>query len=486
MKKSVLLFFLLFLPLHYVFGLFQRIDGIEEAYIKRVTISFLEAERMYVASRNTLLESRDQGKTFKKLCVFKDEEITHLFLDPSLANTAYLSTTRHLYKITDKIEKIFTSPEEATIFTAAKYKGQLYIGTSKGLYFANEDILNWQNAKGLGEIAIYSIDSDKENLYLAASNGVYTGKEDTFKRIFVIREKEETGEESSGIIINIVKIDVFAEKTLWLGTSKGLYTSADGGANWKKFYLEGIDNVSIYSITQTELESSSLYLGTAKGFFRVDTKKKIAQSLHEGIYGQEILWAEISSQGEAYLATSKGLFKNAYFASSLRGKDIKEILKEEPAIAEIQQAALKYNEVHPDKIRRWRNALKMRALFPTVSWDYDKTVDIYQSATTTRVVSGPRDWGLSFSWDMGNFIWNSYEDDVDTRSRLNTQLRLDILDEINRVYFERLRLKRELLSSTFSGEELFQKELRLEELTAILNGYTGGYFSKKAKELNER
>ncbi len=72
---------------------------------------------------------------------------------------------------------------------------------------------------------------------------------------------------------------------------------------------------------------------------------------------------------------------------------------------------------------------------------------------------------------------------MDTRSRLNTQLRLDILDEINRVYFERLRLKRELSAGAFDEEELFRKRLRLEELNAILDGYTGGYFSKRLKEL---
>ncbi|MFH1940230.1 MAG: hypothetical protein ABIK21_08815, partial [bacterium] len=175
--------------------------------------------------------------------------------------------------------------------------------------------------------------------------------------------------------------------------------------------------------------------------------------------------------------TSKGLFKGDYFTPTCQSKNLGVMINQEPSIEEIQQAALRYNEVHPDKIRKWRNALKYRALFPEVSLDYDKIV-----ATSSGHTVGPRDWGMSFSWDVGDLIWNTYEDDVDTRARLNTQLRLDILDEINRVYFERLRLKHEILASSFSDEELFQKSLRLKELTAILNGYTGEYFSRCSNE----
>jgi hypothetical protein len=145
---------------------------------------------------------------------------------------------------------------------------------------------------------------------------------------------------------------------------------------------------------------------------------------------------------------------------------------------------LRYNEVHPEKIQKWRSALKYRALFPTFNLDYDKTVD-YDSGSDKYFI-GPRDWGFSLSWDIGDFVWNTYQDDVDTRSRLNTQLRLDILDEINRVYFERLRLKREIADTLLSEEELFKKQLRLQELTAIMDGYSGGYFSERIKELNEK
>ncbi|MFO8052524.1 MAG: hypothetical protein R6U54_01005, partial [Candidatus Omnitrophota bacterium] len=70
-------------------------------------------------------------------------------------------------------------------------------------------------------------------------------------------------------------------------------------------------------------------------------------------------------------------------------------------------------------------------------------------------------------------------------SRLNTKLRIDILEEVNRIYFERLRFIMQLEKSSSSESELLEKELRVRELTAMLDYYTGGAFSKRLEELNK-
>lgn len=59
------------------------------------------------------------------------------------------------------------------------------------------------------------------------------------------------------------------------------------------------------------------------------------------------------------------------------------------------------------------------------------------------------------------------------------ELRDDILDEVTKLYFERLRIKMELDNlSIEERKKRFEKELKLQELTALLDGLTGGYFSK--------
>jgi len=491
-KVFFLLIFFLLLPFQNSFPLFKQVSGIEDTQIKRVAVSSLDPSLIYIASRNSLYKSQDNGKTFSKVAVFKDERVEHIFFDPYLAEILYIATNRHIYKIKDHLQELFSAPDGEVIRAAAKHKGKIYIGTNRGLYFAMEDILVWAKLKGLGDVVIFYIEPAAKKIYLATGRGVYILKEkDKIERVFVTRQAqeeeedeadEEEQEQERNLVLNIIRIDIFDKNRIWMGTNQGLFTSGDAGRSWNKLYIEGIDSLPILSIAQTNLEKNTLYLGTPKGFFRIDLKAKDSKQFFEGLYSSNILWVEFTPKGKIYLATTKGIFRNDYFTLPSEKGKLGEILENEPSIREVQEAAMRYNEVHPDKIRKWRNALKYRALFPEVALDYDKT--IYGSSSGKFAV-GPRDWGVSFSWDVGDLIWNMYEDDVDTRARLNTQLRLDILDEIIRVYFERLRLKREIVSGSLSEEEVFKKKFRMEELTAILDGYTGGFFSQHAAELNE-
>jgi hypothetical protein len=471
-----------------VFPLFQPIPGLDSVDIKDTKVSPFDSKILSVASKNAIYKSKDNGNTFEKIAVFKDEEIRQIFYDSYLADKLYIVTSRHLYSLEEGIHKLFQSLDTEVIYSAEKHKGIFFVGTDQGLHYTSEDLLVWKKSKKINE-PVYYIESGKDILYLAAAGGVYSFDENNnIKRLFVMRkqsEDEDEEENKNKITTRIIQTDLFNKNRLWLGTSKGLFISQDSGSSWRKLYIEGIDNLFINCLAQTNLQKDAIYLGTTKGFFAVNFERNRAKHIFEGLYSSDILGAEFNSQGEIYLSTSKGLFHSNYFTFSLEDNREQVISELEPSIREIQQAALRYNEVHPDKIKKWRDSLKYRALFPAVSLDFDKTITTALGSTYDRVQIGPQDWGVNLKWDVGDLVWNSYEDDVDTRSRLDTQLRLDILDEINRVYFERLRLKREVMVPSLPSEELLEKKLRLEELTATIDAYTGGYFSNRLEELNE-
>ncbi|MCF7873654.1 MAG: hypothetical protein K9M00_02360, partial [Candidatus Omnitrophica bacterium] len=267
-------------------------------------------------------------------------------------------------------------------------------------------------------------------------------------------------------------------------TSEGLFRSKDRGESFQKFFVAGIDSLNILSLAQTSFEKNSLYLGTDKGFFRIDLVKKRAKPLFEGLYASKINEIKFSDKGKIYLATAKGLFTNQYFSRSYQGVKLKRVLRVQPSIGFVHKVAIVANGVSAKKISRWRQAASLKPLFPEISLDYDKTIyGSYRDGGQFAV--GPRDWGVSFSWDVGDFIWNSSQTSIDTRSRLNTKLRIDILEEVNRVYFERLRILIKLDSDSLSESELVEKRLRVRELTAILDYYTGGAFSKRLQELRK-
>jgi hypothetical protein len=112
--------------------------------------------------------------------------------------------------------------------------------------------------------------------------------------------------------------------------------------------------------------------------------------------------------------------------------------------------------------------------------------EIYTSATKDYYYVGPDDYSnnvdVTISWDLGNLIWSDSQTSIDVRSRLNTQLRNDILDNLRRAYYERKRLQFELIASPPKDvKSRFERELRIQELTQAIDDLTGNYLSDNTK-----
>jgi hypothetical protein len=105
-------------------------------------------------------------------------------------------------------------------------------------------------------------------------------------------------------------------------------------------------------------------------------------------------------------------------------------------------------------------------------------------------VTGPDDVdnnvNVSLSWDVSSLLWSDDQTNIDVRSRLTTQLRNDILDDLRRSYYERKRIQFELAQSAVNDlKGRFEKELRLKELTQAIDDLTGNYLSDSIERLRE-
>ncbi len=158
-----------------------------------------------------------------------------------------------------------------------------------------------------------------------------------------------------------------------------------------------------------------------------------------------------------------------------------------PDVREVHRMAIDYAEVSPQKIRSWRQAARWRGILPRFVFRYDENysdkVEIYKSATQRYLVKGPRtkrdSWSATFTWDLADLIWNPSQTSIDVRSRLMVQLRDNILEDVTRLYFERKRLVSRVMDHRESETgKVAENYDRIEELTAYLDAYTGGMFSR--------
>jgi len=331
-------------------------------------------------------------------------------------------------------------------------------------------------------------------LYAATAKGVFKtvdiGKH--WNRIFITEhadgetaeteEGEESEEGAGGREVNCIEVSQFNPDEIYIGTHNGVFISRDSGKLWKKVSSIGLGNSKINFIT---VDSAGLYAATDDGVFRFDDKKEIWQGLSAGMTAQAINMVVLDrEEANLWSVGDGGVFRMVLPGGPAlyRKKNSPALSENEPTIREIQQAAIKYAEVGAKKIKGWRTGARYRSLLPELSLDYDKTIS-YDSGSDKYFV-GPRDWGVSFKWDLADLIWNPYQKDIDVRSRLMVQLRDDVLDEVTHLYYERRRLEAELmLSLPKSDNARIGKELQLQELTAGIDALTDGYLSERIRAM---
>jgi len=525
---------------------FNRVKGIKDIDLKAIAVNKENPDIIYVGSK-FIYRSEDGGESWQKVFTLPAmAEVNFLLVD---GNAIYAATENGLFKSDDagkNWQRIFKGrDEENNVFCLDldKQNNLLYIGTQKGL-FRSKDGKSWQRSKGkLGDAEIYRVKVDAED-----SNTIYTVSDEGFfrtdnqgrnwKKTFVISkiaEEEAEEEEEPTDKLNDLAI---AQNVLYLVGKDIFLRSKDKGETWQEMDKGVLRGADIRSIIVAD---GKIFLGTDRGIFRLQAashtlqatgiKNEKQESKGEIEEGWEEIYAGLPSLDVRKIAlagddlwaiTEKGVFKRQKTEDRRQRTDkeiqkaeeieekkslkekIFELFAHEPSIREVQEKAIEYAEVHPDKIKRWRRLSAKRAILPKFSVGVDgaKNRTLSDSMWGTaggasyggKHYIGPDDktvddnlgWDVSLTWDLGDLIWSDAQTSIDVRSRLMVQLREDILDEVTRTYFERKRLKIELFLSPPKDEQRkIEKELRLEELTANLDALTGGWFSKNITDATD-
>jgi hypothetical protein len=276
-----------------------------------------------------------------------------------------------------------------------------------------------------------------------------------------------------------------------------LLISRDSGLTWQSAGPASLAAAPIrHLVLQTN--SSSAVIATDDHVGRYDPARQHWQPLPEGLPAARIRLVA-DAQDIMLAATDQGLYKldlNSGVTFPDDWPSAMELMDDfvnEPGIGQVQEAAIRLAEVQPEKIQHWRRQAHLRALLPSFDIDFDRDRDTFVTSigSTTnpafdRIVQADdpsRSLGFSLTWDLADLIWSSDQTSIDARSRLMVQLRDDILDEVTRHYYERRRLQIALMTEPpATPKERLDKELRIEELTALIDGLTGGWFSAQVRQ----
>jgi photosystem II stability/assembly factor-like uncharacterized protein len=504
--------------------------NLAETDIQIVVVDPKNSNLLYSASQRRVYKSTDAGEHWRQVLGVRgtDNQVHFILVDVKNSRRVFVASERGIqyssdagkvwesfYRgIGDKANAVYSLTQDI------ENPAVLWAGTAKGLLRISN---NGIDAKVIGEVPavkvfsiLISAKDGSEKIWVTTERGIYKSDDAGvhWNRVFVEAGKTtETPEETTLSQFQIEElssapgmsnlIHFSNRESLLTASSKGILEGSKNGSAWGMLENASLPDSKINYLANS---SQTFYAATDKGVFQWDEQNQKFKDISDGLESKEVkMLVYHGASGDLFAATRRGVFRfpkpefkpsevmNTALAVEPSGPDAKEILKRfanEPTIYEIQNSAIQYAEVHPDKIKAWRDAAARKALMPTLSFNTDATandnVDLDRGGTNDpdQFITGPQenryDWHVGVSWDLGDLIWNNDQTSIDTRSRLMVELRDDVLSEVTHLYYERRRLQVENIMVPARELPLqVERQLKLDELTAGIDALTGGYLSKR-------
>jgi photosystem II stability/assembly factor-like uncharacterized protein len=406
-------------------------------------------------------------------------------------------------------KSFYPTNQNLSCLSLSSFRSSLILGTSNGIYISDIDS-DWERADiaFLQQEPIYKIITVNERIYVSTGESIFTvTKNKTVDRLFetdnsyIVEDACNEGplEEFPDCPVKKTITDFFiSENSMIVATDNGIFSSNNNGQSWT---IIPSNNLPLKKLTKIILIPSDngekeLFAATGEGCFVFKQNNWVP--VYEGLSSSKIFDAISNSNDEILIATDDGVYRSQRNAISQEPlpdyEEIKQKFANEPSIRNAHAMAIEYADIHPTKIKRWHSLAAKKAWLPkfTVDFDIERNNTISNSiwgsySNGGQLFIGPDDktayrnsgWGASFSWDLSELVWNPDQTSIDSRAKLMTEMREDLLSQISRIYFERRRLQIELIAGiSYDPSDTLSKQMRVDELTALLDALTGGNFSK--------
>ena len=475
-----------------------------------------QPRQAFIGTAHALYRTRDGGRTWEERFTLRDTGTTvhAMLVTAEPPHRVYVGTDQGLWISTDDGTHWrrggIRGPACLALLQDPAQPARLWAGTATGLYQSADGGRTWRVVGGelaRQRVAALGRDpSDPAALYAATDTSLMMTADQgrTWQQSLLTHatgeEPEpaavETGEEydaqhAPSSAVRVIAFDPTRPHEVVAIVRDGALISRDRGRSWDALPTTGLPHTTIHSAVITHASAPRLYVATDRGVWTFDRPGGRWHELYRGMTAHRVRQLAVQPQdGSVWAATDRGVFHGAALPGSddTRVSPLKvwTLFQHEPAVDEIQRWAIRYSETDPAKIARWRHQAAMKALLPTVSFSVarNNTVnDHYDEGTFPKFQKIPmrdldRNLGVSMSWNLSELIWNEDQTSIDTRSKLTTELRDQIVAEVTQLYFERRRLQMEMaFHPADASQHALEQALRVQELTAQIDALTGGRFS---------
>ncbi|MCX5668406.1 MAG: hypothetical protein NTY34_08940, partial [Candidatus Omnitrophica bacterium] len=350
---------------------------------------------LYIATKNVLYKTKDALDRWESVFAVPSGGNNEINCVAGRGRAVFVGTKRGLFRSEDYgtswknvFRTILPDKNNITCIELSKHnRNKILIGTEKGI-FLSEDLGNkWQDISGgLKDSSVRCLALNKELMYAGTDSGLYVMRPGVagWQRAFVrsAGEKSEAEEpqvydyEESEKDMSIRCIAINDSRT-YIAYGKDILYSDDGAKSWNNFSGDGLKGPISYILISPE--HKKMYCATAKGVFEFSEEKTRWLELYRGM-AKSLAVNRLIFAGEdekvLLAVTDKGLHSfeggdfmiDKYPDIERSVKTLKIVLDGEPTFKELRDAAIKYAEVSPEKIKRWRAESKASALLPKVSF----------------------------------------------------------------------------------------------------------------------
>lgn len=395
------------------------------------------------------------------------------------------------------------SPRAVSIAAGARVRavavssdGRVLVATEVGLFVRGAAGGPFARERGLPLGVVRGVRETPDGIWAAARGGIWVQRAgEPFRP--VLRDLEAGWWELRDAVATEGGTVLCVPRGLWHvgrpGEDRANSAARDGAIRGDATQAQRVTAPGLGTLHGLALRAGRLWVASERGVAALELARP--EAAERVVDGPAI---DVAPVRDGLLVTTQRGVARLVVASSLPGLALRAASEARPDVRALQRAVLAYLELGPARVARLEARARRAALWPELraSFSLDRERGREQQRDQTFSAGDVRDLldhssdhegGLSLTvqltWDLESLEAPTHALAISRERRALIELRDQVLDRVNHLYFEHLRLRARLADAAMgSAAERRELELRAAELAARLDAWSGGMFSRLRKD----